>query len=129
MASVTLPTLVAISIGAIVGANARFLVGGWLAERLASGFPWPTIAINLAGSFLLGFVLVLSAERGLGPWWVRPAIAVGFLGSFTTFPAFSVETVSLIERGDLAGALGNAAGSVLVCVAGAWLGTLLARAL
>ena len=77
MASVTLPTLVAISIGAIVGANARFLVGGWLAERLTAGFPWPTIAINLAGSFLLGLVLVLSAERGLGPWWVRPAIAVG----------------------------------------------------
>lgn len=122
-------TVIAISIGAILGANARYLVGTWLAQRVGTGFPWPTIAINLAGSFLLGLVLVLTAERGFGPWWVRPAVAVGFLGSFTTFSAFSVETLGLIERGDLTGALGNAAASVLLCVAGAWVGATIARAL
>ncbi len=122
-------TFVVISIGAILGANARYLAGAWIAARTPAGFPWATIAINLVGSFLLGLVLVLTADRGIGPWWVRPAVGVGFLGSFTTFSAFSVETVALIERGDLAGALGNVLGSVLVCVAGAWLGILLARAL
>jgi len=122
-------TFVVISIGAILGANARYLAGAWIAARTPAGFPWATIAINLVGSFLLGLVLVLTADRGVGPWWVRPAVGVGFLGSFTTFSAFSVETVALIERGDLAGALGNVLGSVLVCVAGAWLGILLARAL
>jgi len=122
-------TFVVISIGAVLGANARYLAGAWIAARTPAGFPWATIAINLVGSFLLGLVLVLTADRGVGPWWVRPAVGVGFLGSFTTFSAFSVETVALIERGDLAGALGNVLGSVLVCVAGAWLGILLARAL
>ena len=122
-------TFVVISIGAVLGANARYLAGAWIAARTPAGFPWATIAINLVGSFLLGLVLVLTADRGVGPWWVRPAVGVGFLGSFTTFSAFSVETVALIERGDLGGALGNVLGSVLVCVAGAWLGILLARAL
>lgn len=122
-------TFVVISIGAVLGANARYLAGAWIAARTPAGFPWATIAINLVGSFLLGLVLVLTADRGIGPWWVRPAVGVGFLGSFTTFSAFSVETVALIERGDLAGALGNVLLSVLVCVAGAWLGILLARAL
>lgn len=122
-------TLLAISLGAILGANLRYLLGTWIAARTPGAFPWGTIAINVAGSFALGLVLALAVERELGPWWVRPAVGIGFLGSFTTFSAFSAETVTLLERGDATGALLNVALSVGVCVAGAALGLALGRAL
>lgn len=122
-------TLLAISLGAILGANLRYLLGTWIAARTPGAFPWGTIAINVAGSFALGLVLALAVERELGPWWVRPAVGIGFLGSFTTFSAFSAETVALLERGDASGALLNVALSVGVCVAGAALGLALGRAL
>ncbi|MFO1540661.1 MAG: fluoride efflux transporter CrcB [Chloroflexota bacterium] len=122
-------TFLAISIGAILGANLRYLVGAWIAARTPGTFPWATIAINVAGSFALGLVLALTMERELGPWWVRPAVGIGFLGSFTTFSAFSAETVALLEQGDATGALLNVALSVGVCVAGAALGLAVGRAL
>lgn len=122
-------TFLAISLGAILGANLRYLLGTWIAARTPGAFPWGTLAINVVGSFALGLVLALTVERELGPWWVRPAVGIGFLGSFTTFSAFSAETVTLLERGDAAGALVNVALSVGVCVAGAALGLALGRAL
>ena len=122
-------TVLAISLGAILGANLRYFLGAWIAERTPGAFPWGTLAINVAGSFALGLVLALAVERELGPWWLRPAVGIGFLGSFTTFSAFSAETVALLEQGDATGALLNVALSVGICVAGAALGLALGRAL
>jgi fluoride exporter len=122
-------TYLAISIGAVLGANARFLVGGWVAEHLGATFPWGTLLVNTSGSFLIGFALTLVSERGIGPWWVRPGLAIGFLGSYTTFSTFSYETLRLVEAGSLPAAGFNVAGSVTAALLGVYLGTVLARAL
>ncbi len=121
-------TYLLISIGAVLGANARYLVGGWVADRLGPAFPFGTLVINVTGSLVIGFVLTLAAERLVAPW-VRTAVAIGFLGSYTTFSTFSFETMALIEDGALLRAAVNVGASVGAALAGVYLGTVLARAL
>lgn len=119
-------TYLAISIGAVLGANARFLVGGWIAERFGAAFPWGTLVINVTGSLLIGFVITLSTER-LAPDWFRPLLAIGFLGSYTTFSTFSYETLSLVQNGAWLAAAANVAVSVGAAFIGVYAGTVLAR--
>jgi len=121
-------TYLAISIGAVLGANLRFLIGGWVYDRAGDGFPWATLLINVSGSFALGVVITLVSERVPDPGWVRTGLAIGFLGSFTTFSTFSYETVALIREGAWAAAAGNVIGSVAACLVGVYLGIVLARA-
>ena len=120
-------TYLAISIGAVLGANARFMVGGWVVDRLGATFPYGTLIINVTGSFLIGIVLTVVIERALAPWWIRPVFAIGFLGSYTTFSTFSYETLALIEAGSLAAAAANVAGSVGGALIGVYLGTIVVR--
>ena len=122
-------TWLAISVGAVLGANTRYLVGGWVADRMGSTFPYGTLIINVTGSFLIGVVLTLATERVAAPWWVRPGIAIGFLGSYTTFSTFSYETLSLVESGSWLAAAANVVGSVAACLIGVYLGVVLARAI
>lgn len=121
-------TYLAISIGAVLGANARFVLGEWVASRAGSAFPYGTLLINVTGSFLVGVVMVAVAETSVAPWWVRPALAIGFLGSYTTFSTFSYETLALVQNGSLGLAAVNVAGSVAAALAGVYLGTVLGRA-
>jgi len=120
-------TYLAISIGAVLGANARYLVGGWVVDRLGASFPYGTLLINVTGSFLIGLVLTVVTERTLAPAWVRPTIAIGFLGSYTTFSTFSYETLALIGAGSVAAAAANIAMSVGGALIGVYLGTVVAR--
>jgi CrcB protein len=117
-----------ISIGAVLGANLRYLVGGWVADRLGPAFPFGTLVINVTGSLVIGFVLTLASERLVAPW-VRTAVAIGFLGSYTTFSTFSYETMALIEDGALLRAVANVGASVGVALVGVYLGMVLARAI
>ena len=120
-------TYLAISVGAVLGANARYLVGGWVVDRLGASFPYGTLLINVSGSFLIGVVLTLVTERALAPAWVRPTFAIGFLGSYTTFSTFSYETLALVGAGSLAAAAANVAASVGGALIGVYLGTVVAR--
>lgn len=120
-------TYLAISVGAVLGANARYLVGGWVVDRLGATFPYGTLLINVSGSFLIGVVLTLVTERALAPAWVRPTFAIGFLGSYTTFSTFSYETLALVGAGSPAAAALNVAGSVGGALIGVYLGTVVAR--
>jgi CrcB protein len=120
-------TYLAISIGAVLGANARFLLGGWVADHLGAAFPYGTLIINVSGSFLIGIVLTLATERVIAPSWFQPALAIGFLGSYTTFSTFSYETLSLVGAGSLAAAGANIAASVGGALVGVYLGTVVAR--
>lgn len=120
-------TYVLISVGAVAGANLRYLVGGWVADRLGSAFPYGTLVVNVTGSLLIGFLLTLAADRLVAPW-VRTALAIGFLGSYTTFATFSYETVALIGEGSLARAAANVLVSVGVALIGVYAGSVLARA-
>jgi CrcB protein len=118
---------VAISIGAIVGANARYLVGGWVADRLGPTFPYGTLVINLTGSFLLGLILAVVSQRASAPIWIRTGLAVGLIGSYTTFSTFGVETYTLLNTGSLGQAAINILASVLGSLLAVYLGLQVGR--
>jgi len=109
-----------VALGGGLGAVCRLLIS--TSFGAPDQFPWPTLFINIAGSFGIGVV----AGLGLGqPWfehWGRYLIMTGLLGGFTTFSAFSLETVALIEAGRVLPALAYALASVVVCVGAAWVG-------
>jgi fluoride exporter len=124
-----LDQVVAISVGAVLGANARYWLGQWLSHTLVTSLPVGTLFINCSGSFVLGLFMTLATERlPLAPHW-RLAVAVGFLGSYTTFSTFSYETMRLAADGSWLLAFANVALSVAGGLAGAWLGAYLARVL
>ena len=116
-----------ISIGAILGANARYWVGDWAAQRWGSSFPLGTLLINASGSFLLGLFMTLATERlMLDPRW-RLLVAVGFLGAYTTFSTYTLESFNLLFKGQLLAGLLNLLGSMLLGVAAVGLGVYIAR--
>jgi CrcB protein len=117
-----------ISVGAVLGANARYLVAVWAAERISAAFPYGTLAINVTGSFLLGLFLGLLAERAPADPTLRLLLAVGFCGSYTTFSTFSFETIDLLRGGQWAAAGGYIVGSILLGLAGVLGGLAVSRA-
>ncbi len=122
-------TFLIISLGAILGANLRYWVGGWAADRLGTTFPYGTLIINLTGSFVLAFFMTLATERFLiDPRW-RLLVAVGFLGGYTTFSSYTYESVNLILQGQSWLGLLNLFGSSLLGGIAAVAGVLLGRAL
>ena len=114
-------TYLAISIGAILGANARYLLGGWVLDRMGAEFPYGTLLINVSGSFVIGLVYALVEKHG-APDWVRPLVIVGFLGAYTTFSTFSLDTLAMAERGAWLAAGAYVLGSVAASLAAVWLG-------
>jgi len=121
--------LAAVAAGGAAGALLRFGVSSGADRLLGRAFPWSTLLINVTGSLALGALYALLVERELFSPALRGLLMVGLLGAFTTFSTFSLETVHLLERGELARALAYVAASVLLCVAGCWLGLHLARQL
>ncbi|MBE0597085.1 MAG: fluoride efflux transporter CrcB, partial [Desulfuromonadales bacterium] len=112
-----------------MGCLARYLVSGWTHELLGRGFPWGTLLVNVAGSFLLGLLMEGSLRSTLLTAELRMGLTVGFFGGFTTFSTFSYETVRLLEEGSFLHAGANALLNVLVCICFAAFGILLARQL
>jgi len=113
--------------GGIVGTFARYGVGQWFPTRPGTDFPWPTFAINVAGSLLLGFVMRTFQAMPVTPE-VRALATVGFCGTFTTFSTFSYETVALMQAGHWGRASLYAAGSVAVGLLAVFAGMALAGA-
>jgi len=118
-----------ISIGAVLGANLRYWVGDWAAQRFGSGFPYGTMLVNLTGSFLLGLLVSLTLEHFIIDPRLRILLTIGFLGSYTTFSTFAYESVTLITQGQWGLGLFNLLGStmlgVLFAALGIWLGKIL----
>jgi CrcB protein len=116
-----------ISIGAILGANARYLVGLWAAQRFGIDFPYGTAIVNITGSLVLGFLVAWSSARsGLSPE-LRLLVAVGFLGAYTTFSSFAVESLLQAESAHLTSAMLNILVNNGLGIAAAWLGMVLAK--
>lgn len=113
-----------IALGSALGGVARHWLSTVLAARLASPFPWPTFLVNVLGSAAIGFVLALPDSRLSPP--ARQFLTVGILGGFTTFSAFSAQTLALLQAGKTPVALAYIFASVAVCVLGCWLGWTLA---
>lgn len=117
----------AIAGGGAMGALLRFWMSTGIYNVLGRAFPYGTLAVNVLGSLLMGFLYVLLIDKlPLGPTW-RAALLVGLLGAFTTFSTFSMETLNLIEEGELLKAMLNVALSVVLCLFAAWIGVLAGR--
>jgi CrcB protein len=122
-------TFLLIGLGGFLGANARYFLAGWIANKVGATFPYGTLLINLSGSLLLCMLAeVLSVRLVMYPT-LRLALTVGFLGAYTTFSTFSYEWLQLVNDGDmvrcLAYLLGSVIGGGLAGVAGLALGRLL----
>jgi CrcB protein len=126
--------LLLIGAGGALGAISRHLVGQaslrWLGPDMPLGLPWGTLVANVLGGALMGLLvgwLALAGRGGEMSADIRLFGAVGLLGGFTTFSAFSLELAEMVERKDLALAFGYAAGSVLLCLAAVFAGLFIAR--
>ena len=116
-----------VGLGGFLGANARYWLGGWIAERFGTKFPWGTFVINVTGSFILGLFATLITQRIIAaPHW-RLLVAIGFVGAYTTFSTFEYETLTLAESGSMLRAIANVVFSVLAGFFAVWLGVKLAR--
>ena len=113
--------------GGAFGAVLRYGASLSVYSLLGRGFPYGTLFVNVSGSLLMGVLSVIMLERfNIDPEW-RAAVLVGVLGSFTTFSTFSIETLNLLEQGDVMRATANIVLSVLVCLAAVWFGVLIGR--
>ena len=113
-----------IALGSGLGGVARHWLSTVIAARMMSAFPWGTFVVNVLGAVLIGFVLALPESR-MNPQ-AKQFLTVGIFGGFTTFSAFSAQTLQLVQSGKIALASVYAVASVLVCFAGCWLGWTLA---
>lgn len=116
-----------IALGAALGANARYMIGLSAASRFGASYPYGTFIVNVSGSLLLGFVITLTTERLTLSPATRLFLAVGFLGSFTTFSSYTVESLGLLRDSGLWTGLVNIIGNNLVGLIAALLGVYLAR--
>ncbi|TYO98271.1 camphor resistance protein CrcB [Geothermobacter ehrlichii] len=110
-----------------LGCLSRYLVSGWVYALAGRALPWGTLAVNVVGSLLLGFLMESGLRSTLIPAEIRMGLTTGFMGGFTTFSTFSYETVRLLEEGSWLQAGANMALNLAVCVASALFGIWLAR--
>lgn len=121
--------LLTIAGGGALGAILRFGMSSYVYRLLGRDFPYGTLAVNMIGSLLMGLLFILFVERGLVSAEWRSAIIIGFLGAFTTFSTFSIETLVLLESGELSKAALNVVLSVSLCLLATWLGLVIGRQL
>lgn len=114
-----------VACGGAFGATFRYLIGIGMVSLFGKGFPFGTLSVNVIGSLIMGCVFQLVQQQSISssPWW--PLIGVGFLGALTTFSSFSMDTLSLMQQGELFKAMLNVVLNVVVCLLAAYLGTLL----
>lgn len=116
-------------VGGACGAVTRFWIGTALAAAFGRQFPWGTLAVNVLGSFVIGILFIVLTERtpaGAEAW--RALLVVGFLGGLTTFSAFSIETMTMIQADQTVRAFANVAANLGLGFGACWLGLTIARA-
>lgn len=122
--------LLEIGVGGFFGAIARYLIDGVVSDQTAgSAFPFGTLVINLSGAFALGILATLAIERSVLPAELRGPVLIGFLGAYTTFSTWTLESLRLIEAGSWWLALGNVAGSAALGIVAVGAGVALGRVL
>jgi CrcB protein len=121
--------LVLVAVGGAAGSICRYLVGLWTLRQFGGNFPWGTLAVNIVGSFVIGFIAEMISRRfGASPE-MRLLLITGFLGGFTTFSAFSLDVVALFERGSMIVAGGYVLASVVISLCAVFAGLALGRAM
>lgn len=116
-----------ICLGGAVGTGARYLLSGWLLRAAGPGFPWGTLAVNVAGSFLLGLLLQVPLAAEPGSPTLRLALATGVLGGFTTYSTFNYETIRLFQEEAWLAGLAYLGATVIGCLVAGLLGILSGR--
>lgn len=127
--SAALANYLAVAVGGALGSVARFWMTGFMTGLTGPRYPWGTLMINIAGSFVIGLVagFALTPDRvGLHPT-VRIFLMTGICGGFTTFSAFSLQALELWQAGEIAASLAYMIGSVVMCVIATWAGWALGR--
>ncbi len=119
----------AIAVGAAAGGVSRFYLAAAIQQRLGSTFPWGTLAINITGSLLLGFLLRYALATPAISLELRAMLTVGFCGGYTTFSSYSYETMVLLEDGEIGRAAVYSLGSVALALLATFAGFVLAREL
>jgi CrcB protein len=117
-----------IAAGSAIGGMSRYWLSGVVARAFGETFPWGTLIVNVTGSLAIGIIAALTAPDGrifIGST-ARLALMAGFLGGYTTFSSFSLQTLSLLQDGEWALAGANIALSVIACIAAVWAGYALA---
>jgi CrcB protein len=123
----------AVGVGSAIGGVGRYWLAGVIGQRHGDNFPWGTIVVNVTGSFAIGVLAALAAAGGQSNPRLNPLAAqflmVGICGGYTTFSAFSLQTLKLIQAGSLSQAGANVALSVIACTVAVWIGYVLGQAL
>jgi CrcB protein len=118
-----------VALGGAIGSVARFGLGGLVSQKFGETFPWGTLTVNVAGSFIIGFLAALTSSEGrLNPQMrvlTTQLFMTGVCGGFTTFSSFSLQTINLMRDGEWLYAGGNVLFSVLLCLIATWLGFML----
>jgi CrcB protein len=118
-----------VAAGGAIGSVARYLVGVWSARLAGPNFPWGTITVNIVGAFLIGLMVEVVARRFDASAEMRVFIVTGVIGGFTTWSSFTLDAVTLFERGDMGQAAFYLAGSLTLSFAAIFAGLALGRSL
>ncbi|MEO1920070.1 MAG: fluoride efflux transporter CrcB [Paracoccaceae bacterium] len=125
-----MPVLLQVALGGALGASLRFLSGAMIFRAMGSGFPYGTMFVNVVGSFLMGLLAFYLLERMDGSFSrLAPFLMTGVLGGFTTFSAYSLDALYLMERGRYVSASVYMGGSVVLAIGALFLGMTIARSL
>lgn len=118
-----------VAIGGATGASLRFFISQLILNWLGKGFPFATLVVNISGSLMMGFLYGLIEQGNIEVHVYRTLIGIGFLGAFTTFSTFSLDTLLLFQQGELFKAMINILLNVTLCVLAAALGLFFASLL
>lgn len=120
-------TLVLIAFGGAFGSVARYLVDGWILDRVGTTFPFGTFVVNVSGAFVLGLLSALTIDRSILPAEIRAPVMIGFLGAYTTFSTLMLESWRLVESGEAVAGAANLVGSTALGVVAIVLGLAVGR--
>jgi CrcB protein len=121
--------LLLIGLGGFAGAITRYMIDGAVSERTAGAFPFGTLVINVSGSFILGLLFALTTDRAILPAEIRGPVLIGFIGAYTTFSTWMLESWRLVESGVVSLALANLLGSVALGIVAVGVGLLVGRSI
>ena len=118
-----------IGLGGFIGAVLRYSISGWVYRIFGNALPWGTLAVNVIGSFILGYFLFMAESRTtISPMW-RNFIAIGMMGALTTFSTFAYETFALLQENLFGQVLANVVLNVIITLLAVWAGIALAKAI